>query len=558
MGIGTILLEKGMITRAQLEEAFTAQKESGERLDHVLVRLGFVTQGDVLRAIGEQFDMPIVDLATITIEEKVLEALPAKLVYKQNCVPISRDNGTLRIATSDPFELSAFDELRLLTGCKIELVLADEQELHKFIRANYGVGGDTLDELNAAAGAEIVLDDTEGPSSSELEQAQEASVIRLVNDILIEAVSERATDVHVEPYEHELNVRYRIDGILQKANVPTTINRYGAAIVSRIKIMANLNIAEKRKPQDGRITLRHKGHEYDLRVSLIPMLWGEGVVLRILDKSAVMFQLEQLGMKGAVLDTWEDLILKPHGIILVTGPTGSGKSTTLYASLSRVISDEIKAITVEDPVEYHVPGLNQIQVNHKIGLNFAAGLRAILRHDPDVVMVGEIRDKETAETAVQASLTGHLVFSTLHTNDSPGALTRLLEMGVESYLVASSVEGILAQRLVRKVCPECGEPYQPQAADLPRDLELPAGATLMRGSGCRSCRQTGYRGRLGIFELLRSNDRLREMVMEHQNAGRIANAAREDGLLTELREDGYAKITQGLTTVSEVMRAVKT
>ncbi|MCC6676600.1 MAG: type II/IV secretion system protein, partial [Phycisphaerales bacterium] len=430
MAIGTLLLERGQITREQLEVALA--DTGGDRLDQVLLRLGFVTREQVLAAIADQFHMSVVDLATATVDPAVLAMLPSKLVYKQSCVPIARENGHLTVATSDPFDLSIIDELRLLTGCAIDLVLADEQELHKFIRAHYGVGGDTLDAMSAGLSAASPAD---AASADEIEQAQEASVIKLVNDVLVEAVSERATDVHIEPYEHELIVRYRIDGVLQRANVPSTIHRFGAAIISRLKIMANLNIAEKRRPQDGRITFKHRSpgraqEEFDLRVSIIPMLFGEGVVLRILNKTAVLMTLDQLGMPDNILTRWDLLINRPHGILLVTGPTGSGKSTTLYASLNRIVSDEIKVITVEDPVEYHVSGVNQIQVNHKVGLDFAAGLRSILRHDPDVVMIGEIRDKETAETAIQASLTGHLVFSTLHTNDAPGATTRLLDMGV--------------------------------------------------------------------------------------------------------------------------------
>ncbi|MCH8271097.1 MAG: type II/IV secretion system protein, partial [Planctomycetes bacterium] len=360
----------------------------------------------------------------------------------------------------------------------------------------------------------------------------------------------------------ELVVRYRIDGILQRANVPPTINRFGAAIISRIKIMANLNIAEKRTPQDGRISFRrrtreHGLEEYDLRVSVIPMLSGEGVVLRILNKSAVTLTLDDLGMPGTVFSVWDEIIRRPHGIVLVTGPTGSGKSTTLYASMNQIVSDEVKVITIEDPVEYHVAGINQIQVNDKVGLTFATGLRSILRHDPDVVLVGEIRDKETAETAVQASLTGHLVFSTLHTNDAPGAITRLLDMGVEPFLVSSSVEGVLAQRLVRRICTECGEAYTPDPADIPPGLKLGRNQTLMRGAGCRSCRNTGYRGRIGIYEILVITDNTREMIMQRINAPVIATRAAEDGDLLSLIDDGYAKVRAGVTTIGEVMRAVK-
>jgi type II secretory ATPase GspE/PulE/Tfp pilus assembly ATPase PilB-like protein len=581
MGIGSVLLERGLITKAQLQQALAEQRASGERLDRVLVRLGFVSRGQVLAAIGDQFHMAVVDLEAVVVEPKVLQSLPPRLVYKQNCVPIGQNDGTITVATSDPFELSVMDELRLLTGCNIELVLADEEDLHKFIRANYGVGGDTLGEMAGAAGGPGVSA-ADGASSDELEQAQEASVIKLVNDILIEAISDRATDVHIEPYEHELAVRYRIDGVLQRANVPPTINRFGAAIISRLKIMANLNIAEKRKPQDGRITFKYRLplnsgagsggagsgaanvasggrgalQEFDLRVSIIPMLFGEGVVLRVLNKSAVLMGLHDLGMPAGVLKTWDRLIDRPHGILLVTGPTGSGKSTTLYGSLNRIVSDEIKAITVEDPVEYHVPGVNQIQVNHKVGLDFAAGLRSILRHDPDVVMIGEIRDKETAETAIQASLTGHLVFSTLHTNDAAGATTRLLDMGVEPFLVSSSVEGIMAQRLVRRVCAECAAPFTPDRADLPPGFELTASARLMKGAGCKACRNTGYRGRVGLYELLEVSDPLREMIMERKSAHELAARARADGHLSTLRDDGYEKARAGVTTVEEVLRAL--
>ena len=559
MGIGSVLLQRGLISRAQLEDALGEQRRTGERLDRVLVRMGFVTREQVLEAIGEQFHMPVVDLTTMVVEAKVLKQLPARLVHRQNCVPIAQANGTLTVATSDPFEISVLDELRLLAGCSIDLVLADEEDLHKFIRLNYGVGSDTLDEMSAGLKAEPALD---AAMAEEVEQAQEASVIKLVNDIIIEAMNERSTDVHIEPYEKELVVRYRIDGILQRANVPPTINRFGAAIISRIKIMANLNIAEKRTPQDGRISFRrrtreHGLEEYDLRVSVIPMLSGEGVVLRILNKSAVTLTLDDLGMPGTVFSVWDEIIRRPHGIVLVTGPTGSGKSTTLYASMNQIVSDEVKVITIEDPVEYHVAGINQIQVNDKVGLTFATGLRSILRHDPDVVLVGEIRDKETAETAVQASLTGHLVFSTLHTNDAPGAITRLLDMGVEPFLVSSSVEGVLAQRLVRRICSECGEAYTPDPADIPPGLKLGRGQTLMRGTGCRSCRNTGYRGRIGIYEILVITDNTREMIMQRINAPVIAKRAAEDGDLLSLIDDGYAKVRAGVTTIGEVMRAVK-
>ncbi len=561
LGIGSILIERGLINDDQLEQAIAEQQRSGERLDLLFVRLGFVNAGQVLEAIGQQFAMPIVDLNTVEAKDDVLRLLPPKLVFKQRCVPVEVRNGVLRVATCDPFELTAFDELRVLTGMSIELVLADERDLRKFIRTHYGVAGDTLDQLGPASAAEkaaeLLADGGASGGSGELEQAQEASVIKLVNDLLVEAIRERATDVHIEPYEDALSIRYRVDGVLAHAGVPATVNRFRNAIISRLKIMANMNIAEKRKPQDGRITLRHKGQEFDLRVSVIPMLFGEGVVLRILNKHTVMMELGGLGMDPNLLKRWDELIQRPHGILLVTGPTGSGKSTTLYASLRRIVDDEVKAITVEDPVEYHVDGVNQIQVHPEVGLTFAAGLRSILRHDPDIIMIGEIRDRETAEAAVQASLTGHLVFSTLHTNDAAGAMTRLLDMGVEPFLVASSVEGVMAQRLVRRICSDCRAVYTPHDADFPPDFGSWKGLTLYRGNGCRECRNTGFRGRLGVYELLTMTEAVRELVIAHANTGKIVASALESGDLTLLRQAGFEKVRQGETTIAEVLRATK-
>ena len=497
--------------------------------------------------------MPIVDLSTREVSEETLQLLPPRLVFKQQCVPIERDGQTLRVATCDPFELTAFDELRLLTNMDIELVLADETDLRKFIRTHYGVAGDTLEALSAS---QEVLVEGEDTSQDGLDQAEQASVIRLVNDLLIEAVRERATDVHIEPYEDSLEIRYRVDGILVRAGVPATVNQFRNAIVSRLKIMANLNVAEKRIPQDGRITLRRDGREFDLRISIIPMLFGEGVVIRILSKTAALLELNQLGMEDAVKQHWDQLITRPHGILLVTGPTGSGKSTTLYASLNQIVSDEVKIITVEDPAEYNINGVNQIQVQREVGLDFAAGLRSILRHDPDIIMVGEIRDRETAEMAVQASLTGHLVFSTLHTNDAAGALPRLLDMGIEPFLVSSTIEGVLAQRLVRRVCDHCGMPWKPEPSDLPDGWTMPS-QPLRRGLGCRECRNTGFHGRVGIYELLRVDDQLREMIIQRANAGRLAGAANEAGLLHSLVASGRLKASEGLTTPSEVARVTR-
>ena len=557
MGIGTILVDRGLITAEQLDEAIDEQKRTGERLDHVLVRLGHVAPEEVLEAIGRQFDMPIVDLAEIQVDEEVLQTLPAKLVFKQQCVPVRRTATTLQVATCDPFELSAFDELRLLTGLGVELVLAEERDLRRFIRTHYGVAGDTLDELSS----DTILDPESGASievdGEELDQDEEASVIKLVNDLLLEAIRERATDIHIEPYDDRLVIRYRIDGVLSEAGVPPTVNRFRNAIVSRLKIMSGLNISEKRLSQDGRIGLRHKGTEYDLRVSIIPMISGEGVVLRVLDNAAAHLGLEQLGMPETVIERWDGLITRPHGILLVTGPTGSGKSTTLYASLNRIVSDAVKAITVEDPVEYHVEGVNQIQVDTKTGMTFAAGLRAILRHDPDIIMIGEIRDQETAEAAVQASLTGHLVFSSLHTNDAASATTRLLDMGIEPYLVSSSVEGILAQRLVRRICDNCGHERTCEESEVPEGLWMPDSGKVREAPGCRECRHTGYKGRIGVFELLKLTDPIRELVMKRADANRIRDAALESDDLALLRDAAWRLVCEGRTTPAEAIRVLR-
>ena len=555
MGIGSIMIERGLIDHSQLDEAIDEQKRTGERLDRVMIRMGLVGNSQVLEAIGSHFEMPIIDLERIEVDDETLRMLPSKLVFKQRCVPIGRGDGVLRVATSDPFELSAFDELRLLTGLGIELVLADERDLAKFIRSHYGVAGDTLEALSTEESGTIEVQSPE--DASEIELAQEASVVKLVNDLLLEAIRERATDVHIEPFEDDLEVRYRIDGILGAAGVPQTINRFRNAIVSRLKIMADLNIAEKRLPQDGRISLRHRGHEYDLRLSVIPMLHGEGVVLRILDQTTVLLGLEQLGMPTDTLDRWDDLIARPHGILLVTGPTGSGKSTTLYASLSRIVSEAVKAITVEDPVEYQVEGVNQIQVNPSVGLGFAEGLRSILRHDPDIIMIGEIRDQITANAAVQASLTGHLVFSTLHTNDAAGAATRLLDMGVEPFLVASAVEGVMAQRLLRRICPECAKAVSIDSRDVPPDFKAFGSRTLVEGVGCRECRRSGYQGRMGIYELLRLTPQTREMIMQRAPTGQIVETAVAEKELNLIRNEAFRLVADHRTTMAEAMRVCR-
>ncbi|MBI5387631.1 MAG: type II secretion system ATPase GspE [Verrucomicrobia bacterium] len=551
MSITQILVDKGLLAPGQLDEAVALQKTEGLRLDHAIVQLGFLTERQLLEVMAEQLHLPLVDLSEATIGPEALGALPSKIVYRKRLVPIARENSTLKVATSDAFDLYAFDDIRLLTGLNIQPVLALRDEIEKLIKTHYGLGGDTLDEMVGAD--DIAAGEVSGETSEDLlEMAQEASVIKLVNEIILEAVNERASDIHIEPYEHQMSIRYRIDGVLQEAGVPPQMHRFQAAIISRVKILANMNIAERRVPQDGRIKFSVGGRQIDVRVSVIPMLFGEGVVMRLLDKANVLFTLQELGMDEETHAVFEGLIDRPHGIILVTGPTGSGKTTTLYAALNAIVGPEIKVLTVEDPVEYHLQGVNQIPVDAHVGMTFERGLRAILRHDPDVVMIGEIRDLETARAAIQASLTGHLVLSTLHTNDAASAPTRLIDMGVEPYLVSSTLIGSMAQRLVRKICSKCKHPYQPDARLLPKDFEHKPGEKLWRGQGCPHCRNTGYRGRSGLYELMVMNEAIAEKVMERASSHSILTAARNSGLRL-LREDGWLKVRRGITTTDEVL-----
>jgi general secretion pathway protein E/type IV pilus assembly protein PilB len=555
MNLGDILIQRKSITPDQLKAA-NEQCGPTDRLDRVLVRMGYCTEQAVLTALGELYHFDVVDLShpDIKVDLEILKKMPSKLVHRAKLIPLDRVNGSLRVATPDPFQIYAFDELRMICGLEVKPILAKESEINEIIKKYFGVGGDTVRELVEEDGLEVVSDVRE--SAGDLaEMAQDASVIKLVNEILLEAINERASDVHIEPYENDLNVRYRVDGVLRRTNVPPQIRQLQAAIISRIKILSNLNIAERRVPQDGSFKIKVHNREIDLRVSIIPMIHGEGVVMRILDKQSILLSLEDLGFDPEMLKIFQHVISQPHGILLVTGPTGSGKTTTLYAALNGIVSDEIKCLTVEDPVEYHLERINQVNVNLKAGLTFARGMRSFLRHDPDVIMVGEIRDLETAETAVQASLTGHLVLSTLHTNDAPSATTRLLDMGVEPFLVASSVEAVLAQRLVRTLCHHCREAYKPEKVDMPPDFDM-QGRTIYRARGCRECRNTGFKGRKGLFELMLLDDDIRELILQRSSSGKIKNLALQHGLIT-LREDGWIKVRNGVTTISEVVQATK-
>ncbi|HEV3137150.1 MAG TPA: type II secretion system ATPase GspE [Pirellulales bacterium] len=555
---GQIMLEKGLLDERQLRLAREAQAADG-RLDRAAVELGLVSEEDALSAIGEALGLEMVDLTHAHLDLALLKDFPLKLIHQHQIFPLRWEDESLVVATGDPFDLHALDAVSAAIGRSVLPVLALPNELAKLIKTHLGVGAQTVDGLLAQReeqGVEV-LEELEWDRSEASEMAQEASVVRLVNEILGEAVEARASDIHLEAQAAGIKIRYRIDGVLQLQPMPPEINRFQAAIISRLKIMAKLNIAEKRLPQDGRIKLRVSGREIDIRVSIIPMLHGEGIVMRVLDKDRMEFSLRGIGMDQDIYEQFSQLIKLPHGIILVTGPTGSGKTTSLYSALNEIKNEEIKIITTEDPVEYQLEGINQIQVHTKVGLTFAASLRSILRHDPDVVLVGEIRDLETAENAIQASLTGHLVFSTLHTNDAAGAFMRLVEMGVEPFLVSSTVAGVMAQRLVRTLCPECREAYLPKPADVPSDFQLPEisgrGEKLYRPVGCRRCRGTGYTGRVGLYELLVANDELRHLTGERIASHKIKQAAMKAGMRT-LRQDGWRKVARGQTTIDEVMR----
>ncbi|QDT63623.1 Type II secretion system protein E [Calycomorphotria hydatis] len=556
--IGEFLIRQGLITTEQRELAASHTDNGQLRIDQKVVELGLASEEDVLKGLADELGMKFLDLTTVQIHPELLSKFPTSSIFRHALLPLEQTNGKVTIAVSDPFDLEPLQELAAVTGIKLRPVLAPREQILRQIKEHLGVGGDTINELIRARGDDGVelLDELPAESGELAEQAQSASVIRLVNELLLEALNLHASDVHIEPAERGLTVRFRVDGLLRIQPVPPEINHFFAAIVTRLKIMAHLNIAEKRLPQDGRIQLRVAGREIDVRVSIIPMIHGEGVVLRLLDKQGMKFDLDAAGMQPKDLATFRELITMPHGIVLVTGPTGSGKTTTLYSALNSIRSPETKIITVEDPVEYHTTGISQIQVHSRIGLTFAAGLRSILRHDPDVVLIGEIRDGETAQSAIQASLTGHLVFSTLHTNDAPGSFTRLIDMGVEPYLVASTVEGILAQRLVRTLCKSCKEPYEPKEDDLPPEFPRERSEPIYRPVGCRACSNTGYRGRTGIHELLRTDAVVRRLCVERADASQIRDYCLRNGMTT-LRQSGFAKVLQGHTSIDEIMRVTR-
>ncbi|RCS54326.1 type II/IV secretion system protein [Bremerella cremea] len=562
---GEILLSCGLLTPEQADIVRNEQESSADFIPKA-VELSFVEEDAALKALGQAVGLEFIDLTHTEIDTALIRSIPQRLIYRQSLLPVRRENGCIIVATSDPFDLYPLDEVAAATGLSVQPVLAGRSEIAKLIKANLGVGGETVEGMLArkeedGGDVELLQDlDDEGGELAEVEQ--EASVIRLVNEILLEAIETRTSDVHIETQSNNsVVIRYRIDGMLHSQAVPPEINYFQAAIISRLKIMSRLNIAEKRLPQDGRMKLKVRGREIDVRVSVIPMIHGESIVMRILDKGNLSFDLQKLGMDVDVYSQFQKIIRQPHGIILVTGPTGSGKTTTLYSSLLEIRDEATKIITTEDPVEYQLDGINQIQVHSKIGLTFSASLRSILRHDPDVVLVGEIRDLETAENAIQASLTGHLVFSTLHTNDAAGAFARMVDMGVEPFLIASTVEGVMAQRLVRRLCPECKIPHEVHRADLPDDfpwdeLQNQDEKRLFHPVGCRKCRGVGYTGRMGIYELLTTTEDLRQMVHDNVSSWEIKQAAMKQGMPT-LRQYGWRKAIGGQTSVEEILRVTK-
>jgi type II secretion system protein E len=558
------LADRGILSEGERARALDAISAAPDRPPHLtLLEKGFVKEEALFPALADEFGLQFVDLTVATVEPAALVGIPQKLVHKKNLMPLARSNGTLVVATGDPFDSYALDELQTITGLQIHPVLGSPKEISRLLKMHFGIGGENVAGLMASAKKEDdieLLENIEADDSEAAKQAQEATVVGLVNRILTDAAAERASDIHIEHEETGITVRFRIDGLLQSQRLPPEINRWAAAIVSRLKIMARLNIAEKRLPQDGRIKMKVQGREVDVRVSIIPMIHGEGIVMRLLDKGRMVFNLKNIGFLPDYDKKFRQMIDRPHGIVIVTGPTGSGKSTTLYSALNEVKDESTKIITVEDPVEYQQAGICQIQTHAKIGLTFASSLRSILRHDPDVILIGEMRDLETAEAAIQASLTGHLVFSTLHTNDAPSAFTRLIDMKVEPFLVASTVEGVLAQRLVRTICPECKTTFVPTGEDeLPIDFPKVDPATgepwehLSKGTGCRNCRNSGYRGRTGIHELLVNTDVVKDLIVQKVNASVIRMEALKQGMRT-LRQDGFWKCLSGTTTLDEVGR----
>ena len=560
-----LLVKENLLSSDQAAKAAAEQRRTNERLGTILKRLGYLSDDDLLDFLSRKYGIPVINLQRVEVTEEIVRLVKKEIVSKYQVFPVRKVGNTLTLALSDPTVVLAIDDVQFATGLHVIPVLASESAIKEAIDKHYVDSAAKLDEILqkeqqiGADALELVDKSAQKVDITELgEEAGEAPVIRFVNLILADAIRKRASDIHLEPYEKVFRVRYRIDGVLHDVMAPPKAME--AAILSRVKIMANMDIAERRLPQDGRIRATVRGKDIDLRVSTMPTLHGESVVLRILDRSSTRHDFAALGFNGQALAGLKQALAEPNGIVLVTGPTGSGKTTTLYTALASLDSASQKIFTVEDPVEYELAGINQIQVQPQIGLNFASALRSILRQDPDIIMIGEIRDLETAEIAIRASLTGHLVFSTLHTNDAPSAFTRLIDMGIEPFLVASSVEAVMAQRLVRTICPVC-KTEQKVERDYLRKIGFPeaeiATAKFYRGAGCEECRQLGYQGRMGIYELLILNEAIRPLILNRAPATTIAQRAMEQGMRT-LRTDGWNKVRAAQTTIEEVLRVTQT
>jgi len=560
--IGQSLVEKGIITEEQLERALAEQQTSGKPLGRILIDFGYITEEDIFKLLGKKTSPEhIPDLLDREIPGGVIEKVPPSVVQIYKIIPVSLDGNVLTIAMADPSNIQILDDLHFRLGYQIKGVIAEEKAIDAAILKYYGDKGSSFNEIigeietetQGGLGSESARSDDMDASSLQ-EMANQAPVVKLLNLILLQAIKDHASDIHFEPFEDDFKVRYRVDGALYEMKAPP--KSLALALTSRVKVMANLDIAERRLPQDGRILVNIGNASVDLRVSVLPTVFGESVVLRVLDKSVVSLSLEQVGMSAGILKEFRRLIQKPNGIILVTGPTGSGKTTTLYSALREINKIEFKIITTEDPVEYDIEGIIQVPIKPKINLDFARCLRSILRQDPDVIMVGEIRDEETAQIAIQSSLTGHLVFSTLHTNDAPGAVTRLIDMGVEPFLITSSLEAVVAQRLVRTLCKKCKEPYKPSDAIL-QEVGLTRADVGQRdffiGRGCKVCNFTGYKGRTGVYEFFIMNDAIKELVLQKAPTVVLRQKAQEFGMRT-LREDGLIKVFEAQTSIEEIAR----
>jgi type II secretion system protein E len=554
--LGELLVEANVLSRDDLELALREHHKTGERLGDLLLKMGFVAEEALQRALAQQLGLPFVKLSEREIPDKVIALVPARAVSYYRVVPVEMLDGALRVAMTDPLDVHTLDDLQMMLKIGVEPVVTTAKEVEDAIKRHYGIGAETVEGLISDAEAEGKSLEVEAEVADLDEMAEDASIVRFVNQIIQEAMRDRATDIHIEPLERELRVRYRIDGLLYEAQIPASIRKFQSAIISRVKIMADLNIAERRLPQDGKIKIKRGDQEFDLRVSTVPTPHGESIAIRILSRDSELIDLERLGLSQDNIALMREILTRPHGIMLVTGPTGSGKSTTLYASLSEINKTDRKIITIEDPIEYRIEGVTQIQVHPPIGLTFSRCLRTILRQDPDILMVGEIRDTETAQITIRTALTGHLVFSTLHTNDATSAITRLLDMEIEPFLVSSSVIGIIAQRLVRVLCPECKRPFDPPPSALQRvnvARDSIEGIEFYRAQGCETCRYTGFRGRTAIFEFTQITEDFRRLVVERVGANVLKQQALRDGMTT-LRHDGWRKVRSGITTLDEVLR----